>query len=243
MKYMMTVAYDGTGFFGWQAQAKGRTVQGELEKALGKLFNAPTPCAGASRTDSGVHALGQRAVFSAKTTIPAEKIPLALYPYLPPDISARDAMAVSEDFNPRFMAKEKTYEYRILNSRTRNPLLRNYTEYVPEPLDLDKMRRAAAAFPGEHDFRGLCSAKTSAKTTVRTIYEMKVFKRGEEIILRVRGNAFLYNMVRIIAGTLIYAGIGKIDPDEAGEIILSGDRKRAGKTAGPRGLCLMEIKF
>ena len=240
---MLTVAYDGTGFFGWQSQARGRTVQGELERALGELFKAPTPCTGASRTDSGVHALGQRAVFSAETTIPTEKIPPALYPYLPPDISVRDAIAVPEDFNPRFMAREKTYEYRILNSRTRNPLLRNYTEYVPEPLDLDKMRRAAEAFPGEHDFKGFCSAKTSAKTTLRTIYEMDVFRSGEEIILRVKGNAFLYNMVRIIAGTLIYAGLGKIDPGEMEEILLSGDRERAGKTAGPRGLCLMEIKF
>ena len=243
-KYLITVAYDGTDFFGWQKQNGFRTVQGELEKSLSEMFGAETECFGSSRTDRGVHALCQKAVFSAETTIPSDKIPLAIIKFLPEDISVFDCTEVNSDFNPRFEVKEKTYKYTIYNGKRKNPLRRNYTEFVRENLDVSKMKKAADAFLGEHDFKGFCSAHTSAKTTVRTIYDIHIEESGEkEICLFVTGNGFLYNMMRIIAGTLIFVGIGKINPDKMGEIIASGDRRLAGKTAGPSGLCLVNSKL
>ena len=242
-KYLLTVSYDGTDFHGWQKQNGLRTVQGELERAFSALFNKETLCFGCSRTDSGVHALCQRVVFTADTTIPAQKIPLAVMKYLPSDISIFDGKEVDMDFNPRFMVKRKTYRYTIYNSEVKNPLKRNYTEYVREKLDVEKMKKAAAFFIGEHDFVGFCSANTSAKTTVRTIYDISVEKTGEEVSILITGNGFLYNMVRIIAGTLIFVGLNKISPDNMAEIINSKDRKKAGKTAGASGLCLMNAEF
>ena len=240
-RYLITVQYDGTNFFGWQKQNSFRTVQEELEKALTGLFHVETQCFGASRTDRGVHALCQKAVFDTETTIPAEKIPLAIIKYLPEDITISDCREVDPEFNPRFEVKRKTYRYTIYNSEFRDPLRRNYTEFVRDKLDIQKMQLAAEAFLGEHDFKGFCSAHTSAKTTVRTIYDISVSKDNEnEISIYVTGNGFLYNMVRIIAGTLIFVGQGKIDPEKMPEIIESGDRKRAGKTAGPAGLCLID---
>ncbi|MBQ7241785.1 MAG: tRNA pseudouridine(38-40) synthase TruA [Firmicutes bacterium] len=243
-RYLATVAYDGTNFFGWQKQNGFRTVQEELEVSLSALFHVKTFCYGASRTDRGVHALCQKAVFDAETTIPAEKIPLAIIKYLPDDISVLDCKEVDSEFNPRFEVKQKTYRYTIYNSEFMNPVRRNYTEFVRDKLDIEKMQEAAKAFLGEHDFKGFCSAHTSAKTTVRTIYDISVSQDNEnEISIYVTGNGFLYNMVRIIAGTLIFAGIGKIDPEKMPEIIESGDRTRAGKTAGPEGLCLVDAQL
>lgn len=243
-KYLITVSYDGTDFFGWQKQNGLRTVQGELEKAFSLLFKEETLCFGCSRTDKGVHALCQKVVFTANTTIPPDKIPLAVMKFLPNDISVFDGKEVNMDFNPRFAVKRKTYRYTIYNAEVRNPLRRNYTEYVREKLDLDKMKKAAVFFIGEHDFAGFCSAHTSAKTTVRTIYDISVEKTSEnEISIYVTGNGFLYNMVRIIAGTLIFVGMNKIIPENMLNIIESKDRKKAGKTAGPSGLCLINAEF
>ena len=242
-RIMLTISYDGTNYCGWQRQKNGDTVQGELEKACTKLFKTPIESTGASRTDAGVHALGQRAVIDVETTIPTEKVPLALNPLLPDDIVVTKAEDVDFEFNPRFKAKEKTYEYRIYNAPFRNPIYRHMSEYVREKLDVEKMQTAAGYFVGEHDFKGFCSAGGSAKTTVRTIYSAEVEQKENFIVIRVRGNGFLYNMVRIIAGTLIYVGIGKIDPLKMGEIIESGDRTKAGKTAGPSGLTLVKIVY
>ena len=242
-KYLITVAYDGTDFFGWQRQAKGRTVQEELEKALSALFKCETSCLGGSRTDSGVHALAQKVVFWADTTIPTQKLPLAIAPFLPKDICVIDAQKVHPDFNPRFAPKSKTYEYWIWNCSARNPLLRNYSEFVPEKLDIELMREAAKHFIGTHDFNAFCASGSSAKSTVRTIYSLDIIQRGHKIIIKVCGNAFLYNMVRIIAGTLIYVGTKKISPSKIPEIILSKKRELAGKTAGPHGLCLTEVDY
>jgi len=191
-----------------------------------------------------VHALCQKAVFDAETTIPAEKIPLAIIKYLPADISVLDCREAADGFNPRFGVKQKTYRYTIYNADFRDPMKRNYTEFVKDKLDVEKMQKAAKSFLGEHDFKGFCSAHTSAKTTVRTIYDISVAKTGEnEISIYVTGNGFLYNMVRIIAGTLIFVGQGKINPEDMAEIIESRDRARAGKTAGPEGLCLIDAQF
>lgn len=198
---------------------------------------------GASRTDAGVHAVGQRAVIDVDTSIPTEKIHLAINSFLPNDVVIVCAEDVSSDFNPRFQAERKIYEYRIYNNPVRNPICRNYSEYVREKLDIKKMSEAAEAFIGEHDFKGFCSSGNSSKTTVRTIYEMTVQRDGDFVVIRVIGNGFLYNMVRIIAGTLIYVGNGKIKPSDMGEIIKSGDRTKAGKTAGPSGLTLVKILY
>lgn len=242
-RILLTISYDGTNYSGWQKQKNAVTVQGEFDKACSTLFKTDIESIGASRTDAGVHALGQRAVIDVDTSIPAEKIPLALNPLLPDDIVVTHAEEVGADFNPRFKALKKTYEYSIYNAPFRNPLYRNYSEYVRYELDLDSMRTACEAFVGEHDFRAFCASGNSSKTTVRIIYSLDVEKDGDFIKIRVTGNGFLYNMVRIIAGTLIYVGEGRIAPDNLPEIIASGDRRKAGKTAGPSGLVLVKIMY
>lgn len=242
-RILLTISYDGTNYSGWQKQKNAVTVQGEFDKACSTLFKTDIESIGASRTDAGVHALGQRAVIDVDTSIPAEKIPLALNPLLPDDIVVTHAEEVGADFNPRFKALKKTYEYSIYNAPFRNPIYRNYSEYVRCELDLDSMRIACEAFVGEHDFRAFCASGNSSKTTVRTIYSLDVEKDGDFIKIRVTGNGFLYNMVRIIAGTLIYVGEGRIAPDDLPEIIASGDRRKAGKTAGPSGLVLVKIMY
>lgn len=242
-RILLTISYDGTNYSGWQKQKNAVTVQGEFDKACSTLFKTDIESIGASRTDAGVHALGQRAVIDVDTSIPAEKIPLALNPLLPDDIVVTHAEEVGADFNPRFKALKKTYEYSIYNAPFRNPLYRNYSEYVRYELDLDSMRTACEAFVGEHDFRAFCASGNSSKTTVRTIYSLDVEKDGDFIKIRVTGNGFLYNMVRIIAGTLIYVGEGRIAPDDLPEIIASGDRRKAGKTVGPSGLVLVKIMY
>lgn len=242
-RILLTISYDGTNYSGWQKQKNAVTVQGEFDKACSTLFKTDIESIGASRTDAGVHALGQRAVIDVDTSIPAEKIPLALNPLLPDDIVVTHAEEVGADFNPRFKALKKTYEYSIYNAPFRNPIYRNYSEYVRCELDLDSMRTACEAFVGEHDFRAFCASGNSSKTTVRTIYSLDIEKDGDFIKIRVTGNGFLYNMVRIIAGTLIYVGEGRIAPDNLPEIIASGDRRKAGKTAGPSGLVLVKIMY
>lgn len=244
-RILLTISYDGTDYSGWQVQKDHniRTVQGELNKACSKLFKTDIMSIGASRTDAGVHAVGQRAVIDVDTSIPTEKIHLAINSFLPNDVVIVCAEDVSSDFNPRFQAERKIYEYRIYNNPVRNPICRNYSEYVREKLDIKKMSEAAEAFIGEHDFKGFCSSGNSSKTTVRTIYEMTVQRDGDFVVIRVIGNGFLYNMVRIIAGTLIYVGNGKIKPSDMGEIIKSGDRTKAGKTVGPSGLTLVKILY
>ena len=242
-RILLTISYDGTNYSGWQKQKNAVTVQGEFDKACSTLFKTDVESIGASRTDAGVHALGQRAVIDVDTSIPAEKIPLALNPLLPDDIVVTHAEEVGADFNPRFKALKKTYEYSIYNAPFRNPIYRNYSEYVRYELDLDSMRTACEAFVGEHDFRAFCASGNSSKTTVRTIYSLDIEKDGDFIKIRVTGNGFLYNMVRIIAGTLIYVGEGRIAPDDLPEIIASGDRRKAGKTAGPSGLVLVKIMY
>ena len=242
-RILLTISYDGTNYSGWQKQKNAVTVQGEFDKACSTLFKTDIESIGASRTDAGVHALGQRAVIDVDTSIPAEKIPLALNPLLPDDIVVTHAEEVGADFNPRFKALKKTYEYSIYNAPFRNPIYRNYSEYVRCELDLDSIRTACEAFVGEHDFRAFCASGNSSKTTVRIIYSLDIEKDGDFIKIRVTGNGFLYNMVRIIAGTLIYVGEGRIVPDNLPEIIASGDRRKAGKTAGPSGLVLVKIMY
>jgi len=235
----LTVAYDGTDFHGWQLQPGVRTVEGDLNRALSMLLGEEIQVIGASRTDSGVHALCNVAVFDTKTRIPAQKLPFALNQRLPEDVRIRHGEEVAGDFHPRRCRSRKTYEYRILNSKFPIPTKRRYSHFCYVPLDIKKMREAAAYLVGEHDFASFCAAASGAETTVRTIYGLTVEKEGEEILIRVCGSGFLYNMVRIIAGTLMEVGRGHIKPGQIEQILQAKNRQAAGPTAPACGLTLV----
>ncbi|MGE4214491.1 MAG: tRNA pseudouridine(38-40) synthase TruA [Anaerotignaceae bacterium] len=244
-KILLTVAYDGSGYYGWQKQADKTypTVQETFEKALSAFFRVEVVCVGASRTDRGVHALGQRATIEVDTTVPTEKIPLALHSFLPEDIVVVDAVDVDEEFHPRFDCVCKQYEYKIYNAKFRNPIYRKYSEFNHKKLDIITMNDAAQVLVGKHDFKAFAASGFSSKTSVRTIFGISVEKSGEFVIIKVMGDGFLYNMVRIIAGTLIMVGQGKISKPQLEDILFSCDRTKAGKTAGPEGLTLVNIKY
>ena len=239
----LTVAYDGTNYCGWQIQPNGITIQQVLEECLLSLFGEKIRISGASRTDTGVHALGNVAVFNTQSRMPAERISYALNTYLPPDIRILDSREVPEDFHPRFCKTYKTYEYRIWNHRFSNPCQRLYSLFYYRPLDEEKMRQAAEYLRGTHDFTSFCTAKPGVTNRTRTITDLDVARTGNLISFRIRGDGFLYNMVRIIAGTLIQAGIGEIEPEQMADILEGRDRALAGDTARPEGLTLMGIEY
>lgn len=240
----MIVAYDGTNYCGWQVQPNGLAVQEVVNRCLRELLKEEISVIGASRTDAGVHALGNVCVFDTRSRMPAEKISLALNTYLPWDIRIQDSCQVPEDFHPRFQNTIKTYEYRILNRKYPDPTKRLYTYFCYYPLDVEKMRQGAAYLVGEHDFRSFSTAKPGVDNTVRTIYSLEVSRSPEDVItLRITGNGFLYNMVRIIAGTLLRVGGGAIPPEQIKEILEGKDRSLAGETARPEGLTLVEIRY
>lgn len=291
-RILLRVAYDGTGYHGWQVQPNAKTIEGELNRVLTQLTGEEIQVTGASRTDAGVHALGNVAVFDTASRIPAEKFSYALNQRLPEDIVVQSSVQVDDDFHPRHCECRKTYEYDILNRTFPLPAYRNNAYFLYGDLDLDAMRRACRAFPGEHDFASFCAAGAQVQTTVRTIYSLEVLEQpltgagisdtpasvvtgknpaaicqppetaaeglaqsetaatGQPQIsperlltIRVRGNGFLYNMVRIIAGTLVEVGRGHIRPEEVEGIIAACDRAKAGPTAPARGLRLVEIKY
>lgn len=239
----LTVAYDGTNYHGWQVQNGRDTIEGELNRVISSLTGEDIRVIGASRTDAGVHALGNVAVFDTESRIPAEKFSYALNQRLQKDIVVQKSEEVPSDFHPRHCDCRKTYEYTILNRTFPLPEYRNTTYFYYGKLDIEKMRMAGKAFVGEHDFKGFCSAGAQVQTTVRTIYNLEVIEDGELIKIRVSGNGFLYNMVRIIAGTLIEVGKGRISPDDMAEIIASCDRAKAGATALAAGLKLIAIEY
>lgn len=243
MKVLLSVAYDGSGYFGWQRQNNFISVQQRLEEALSALLKKEITVRGASRTDTGVHALNQGAVFEADFTIPLANLPRAINSFLPNDIVVNGAREVSEKFHPQYSVIKKTYVYKIENGEYRTPMLNRYTDFIYYPLNIEAMKKACAYFIGEHNFAAFCASGSSAKTTVRTIYELSVEKEGNIVSIKVTGNGFLYNMVRIIAGTLVDVGRGKIEAESIGDIILSGDRAKAGKTLVPNGLTLMEVCY
>lgn len=257
-RILLRVAYDGTNYHGWQVQPNAKTIEGELNRVLTQLTGEKIQVTGASRTDAGVHALGNVAVFDTASKIPAEKFSYALNQRLPEDIVIQSSLQVADDFHPRHCDCCKTYEYDILNRTFPLPAYRNTAYFLYGALDLDAMRRACQAFPGEHDFASFCAAGAQVQTTVRTIYSLEVLEqplavtgrgvssqRSPERLLtiRVRGNGFLYNMVRIIAGTLVEVGRGHIRSEEVEGIIAACDRAKAGPTAPARGLRLVEIKY
>lgn len=245
MHILLTLSYDGTYFSGWQKQINQRTVQGELELALSNLLKKQVQVRGASRTDAGVHSRGQLALLKEQVSIPIDKLPLAINNSLQTnEIVITDAIYVNEDFHPQNSVYKKTYKYFIYNHNFLNPILRNYVEFVRKPLLLDKMKEASKYFIGEFDFKAFCSSKTQANSTVRTIYNLDVYENNQNLIcIEVTGNGFLYNMVRIIVGTLIDVGLEKIYPQKIKDIILSCDRQNAGKTVSPNGLVLDKIYF
>jgi len=250
MNILLTIAYDGTNYAGWQRQENAIAVQQRVEEALSSLFAQAITVTAASRTDAGVHALGQRASFRIEEIkIPLKKLPQILNSLLPNDISITAAQTVCEEFNPRFHAKDKTYRYQIYNAPYPNPLLSRYSTFIPQKLCIKKMRQAAARFVGQHDFAAFCATGSSAKTTVRNIFSCEIVadKDSENpknlIQLNVTGDGFLYNMVRIIAGTILYIGMEKLSVDDILPLFVSGDRTKAGKTMPPEGLTLLEVNY
>ena len=239
----LTIAYDGTNYCGWQIQPNGITIEEVINKALQKLTGEPILVIGASRTDSGVHAMGNVAVFDTETTIPPERIAMALNQRLPEDIVIIKSEEVALDFHPRYCDCSKTYEYHIINTRIPIPTKRLTNYFVSYNLNLDHMREAASYLVGEHDFVSFCNVRTDVENTVRTITALDIIEDGNEITIRITGNGFLYNMVRIIVGTLIRVGRGFYTPEKVKEILEAKDRKAAGVTAPAHGLMLMEINY
>lgn len=239
----LTIAYDGTNYCGWQIQPNGITVEEVINKTLQKLTGEPILVIGASRTDSGVHAMGNVAVFDTETTIPPERIALAMNQRLPEDIVIVKSEEVAADFHPRYCDCSKTYEYHIINTRIPVPTKRYTNYFVSYNLNLDHMREAASYLVGEHDFVSFCNVRTDVENTVRTITALDVIENGNEITIRITGNGFLYNMVRIIVGTLIRVGRGFYAPEKVKEILEAKDRKAAGVTAPAHGLMLMNIEY
>lgn len=239
----LIVAYDGTNYQGWQIQKNGETIESVLNRALSSLTGEPIRVMGASRTDSGVHALGNVAVFDTEARMPGDKFSYALNQRLPEDIRIQGSCEVPADFHPRYQETVKTYEYRILNREFPLPSCRLNTYFTYYDLNAEYMRRAAAFLVGEHDFQSFCAAGAQVKTTVRTIYDLNVSENGDLLTIRITGNGFLYNMVRIIAGTLMKAGTGEWAPEYVKEILEAKDRRKAGPTAPAKGLTLVEIRF
>ena len=239
----LIVAYDGTAYCGWQIQPNGITIEEVLNKALSALTGEDIHIIGASRTDAGVHALGNVAVFDTEARMAADKFCYALNQRLPDDIRIQSSDEVPQDWHPRKQISTKIYEYKILNRRIGIPTERLYSHFCYYPLDTDLMREAAQYLTGEHDFASFCSVKSQAETTVRTIYRLDVNKEGDMITIHVEGSGFLYNMIRIIAGTLIKAGTGYYPPEHVREILEGRERRLAGQTMPACGLTLVGIRY
>ncbi len=248
-RILLVTAYDGTNYCGWQVQKNGETIEGVLNRELSRLFGAEIAVIGASRTDSGVHALGNVAVFDTEARMPADKVAYALNSRLPGDIRIQRSLEAPPDFHPRRTACVKTYEYRILNREFELPSERLNSYFFRRELNVERMKAACPYFLGEHDFKSFCSIHTQAETTVRTIYSLEVLEEelpdlgGRRIRIRVTGNGFLYNMVRILAGTLIQVGLGAYAPEDMEPVLAACDRQAAGPTAPAQGLTLIGMKY
>ncbi len=247
-RYRLTLAYDGTLFHGWQKQQPPggtplRTVAGVVEEALARLLRQPIVLRGASRTDAGVHAVGQAAVFDAASPIPVERMREAINSRLPVDIDVRAVEMVAPGFDFVREVVSKRYRYRLFCRELRPLDRRHYTWHCWVSLEVDRMRDAASRLVGEHDFAGFAAAGHGRETTVRTIHRCEVERAGEELHIVVEGSGFLYNMVRIIAGTLVEVGRGRLDPGVVDEVLATGDRRLAGPTLPPTGLWLEWIGY
>ena len=239
----LTVAYDGTAYHGWQVQPGVVTIESKLNECLSDLLKEEIQVIGASRTDSGVHALGNIAVFDTEARMPAEKMSYALNQRLPEDIRMQRSEEVPFDWHPRHCESRKTYEYRIYRGEFPMPVKRLYALFTYHKLDVEKMQLAARYLEGEHDFKSFCQIGAQVESTVRTIYSVDIIEEGLDLIIRVCGNGFLYNMVRIIVGTLLEVGREKRAPEDMQDILEKKDRSAAGPTAPAHGLTLMNYEF
>lgn len=245
-RYKAIIAYDGTNFNGFQKQPNGRTVQEEIEKTLTKMANGKEITVfGSGRTDAGVHAMGQVIHFDYPEERPLERMRFALDTQSPEDIAVKEVAIVSEDFHARYLVKEKTYQFRVDIGKPRSPFRRHYASYFPYPIDVEKIQRALPDLLGTHDFTSFCASGSSIEDKVRTIYEakMEVNETSDELLFTFRGNGFLYKMIRILVGTLLKIGNGRLAEDSIPEIIAKKDRNAAGPTAHPEGLYLYEVKY
>ena len=240
----LTIEYDGKEFHGWQKQPNKLNIQGTIEKAIEKITGEPVELMASGRTDRGVHALGQVANFKTNSNIPIEKFAIAINSNLKKSILIQSAEEVDEKFHSRLSCKRKTYRYIINNSKIGTAIYRNLETHIPMKLDIDNMKQAIQYFEGEHDFKAFKASGTSSKSSVRTIYQAEIIeKENDKIWIELTGNGFLYNMVRIIAGTLVEVGLGNIQPEEIPNIIEGKRTEKAGKTLPPQGLYLVKVEY
>ena len=239
----LTIEYDGKEYNGWQKQPNKLNIQGSIEQAIFQITGEQVELNASGRTDAGVHALGQVANFKTNSCLPLEKFPIALNAKLKKSIVIRKAEEVEEDFHARYHCKKKTYRYILNNSKEGTAIYRNLEYHIPQKLDVQAMKQAISYFEGEHDFQGFKASGTSSKSSVRTIYQAQVIKKEDRIFIELTGNGFLYNMVRIIVGTLVEVGLGKKKAEQIPEILASKDRQKAGKTLPPQGLYLVEVNY
>ena len=243
MRILLTLSYDGTGFCGWQRQKNGLSVQQVTEDGIFALTGERVTVTGSGRTDAGVHAEGQTAHFDTESGIPAEKFFKALNTCLPDSVKATASRAVDGGFNARSSAKRKTYRYDCYVSDVQLPLKERYAARVYGGIDTEKMRSCAKLLIGEHDFKAFSATGGSVKTTVRTVYDLQVSRKDDRISVTVTGSGFLYNMVRIIAGTLIRVGKGEITEETVLSALATGERTLLGETMPPNGLCLVSVEY
>jgi tRNA pseudouridine38-40 synthase len=239
----LTVQYDGTDFAGMQWQPHAPTIQGALQGALAGVLGHPVSITGASRTDAGVHALGQIVAFQTDRPIPVDNLVRALNDRLPRAISVTRAVDASPEFHPRFDAVSKLYSYRILNCEAHSPFIERYAWHVPDAMDVGAFTAGAQCLLGQHDFAAFCAAGSSVKGTERTLYQLQCSREGDLLECRIAGSGFLYMMVRIIVGTLVEVAAGRLEADAVGRILESRDRGQAGPTAPAHGLCLVRIEY
>ena len=239
----LTIEYDGKDFNGWQKQPNKLNIQGTIEQAIKNITGEDVELNASGRTDAGVHALGQVANFKTNSEIPIEKFAIAINSKLKKSIVIKKAEEVDERFHSRLNCKRKTYRYIINNSSEGTAIYRYLETHIPQKLDVKKMEQALKYFEGEHDFKAFKASGTSSKSSVRTIYKTQIYKKEDRIIIELTGNGFLYNMVRIIAGTLVDVGLGKIEPQQIENIIKEKKRENAGKTLPPNGLYLVSVEY
>ena len=241
--YKLTIAYDGTGFFGWEHQPDHETIQGKLENVLGRLCGQPVDVIGAGRTDAGVHARAMVASVKMEVSKSPEEIRDYMNRYLPDSIAVREVKEAGERFHARYNALSKTYRYTCFDGPVKPVFDRRYVTMLDFQPDVEKMREAAEVLTGEHDFRSFCSTPRTKKSTVRTVDKISIERRKDRVIFTFHGNAFLRNMIRIMVGTLLEVGRGKLTPEDVADILEAKDRRKAAPTAPPEGLCLMKVDY
>jgi tRNA pseudouridine38-40 synthase len=242
MRIKIITEYDGTLFCGWQVQPNARSVQQEIELAVQKITGETVRVTGSGRTDSGVHAIGQVAHFDTASNIPPQNFYKALNTQLPADVRVLTSCEVDEDFHARYSAKEKTYEYKLYVSDVEKPTLSRYASRV-EGFDIDKIKPTIDTIKGEHDFKCFCASGSEVESTIRTVYDLSARKEGDFIVIRITGNGFLYNTVRMIVGALKSVSDGKITVDDVKNALISGERIKGTATAEAKGLTLVEVKY